>query len=157
MLLTPLGRLGWDSFTEMRRMHNEMNRLFAEFEGRTAPAVYPPVTFWVGDASVVVTAELPGIAESDLELSVRDDTLTIQGRREPEPEGENVAWHRRERTYGSFSRAVELPFRVDPRHGRGRCSGPAPTSTRPRIRSCCWRRCQASHRTTSTSRWSAGC
>ena len=73
----------------------------------------PPVNLWIGDASVVVTAELPGFAENDIDLSVREDSLTIRGKREPSG-GENAAWHRRERVYGSFSRTVELPFRIDP-------------------------------------------
>lgn len=116
MLLTPTGRFGWDPFAEMRRVHNEMNRLFTEFEDRRTTAAFPPINLWVGDNSVVVTAELPGIAEKDLDLAVREDTLTIQGKREPvgEADSDSVAWHRRERLYGTFSRAVELPFRVDP-------------------------------------------
>jgi HSP20 family protein len=45
---------------------------------------------------------------------VRQDTLTLQGKREPKVEDENAMWHRRERAYGTFSRTVQLPFHVDP-------------------------------------------
>lgn len=115
MLFTSMGRLGWDPFAEMRRMQNEMNRLLADFESReTWPAAYPPVNIWAGENSAVVTAELPGVAQKDLDLTVREDTLVIQARREPEIDPDSVSWHRRERLYGSFSRVVELPFRVDP-------------------------------------------
>lgn len=114
MLFTPMHRLGWDPFAEMRRMQSEINRLFDDIEAPPAPAAYPPVNIWVGESSVVVTAELPGIAENDIDLSVRADSLTIKAKREPETPSSRVTWHRRERVSGCFSRVVELPFRIDP-------------------------------------------
>lgn len=113
MLFAPTGRLGWDPIAEMRRMQHDMNRLFADFDSRPDAGTFPPINLWVGDGSVVVTAELAGIAEKDIDLAVREDTLTIQGKREAAA-AENAAWHRRERAYGGFSRVVELPFRIDP-------------------------------------------
>lgn len=113
MLFAPTSRLGWDPLAEMRRMQNQMNQLFADFETRPDTGTFPPINIWTGDGSVVVTAELPGLAESDIDLAVREDTLTIQGKREPAG-AENAAWHRRERVHGAFSRTVELPFRIDP-------------------------------------------
>jgi Hsp20/alpha crystallin family len=44
----------------------------------------------------------------------QEDVLTLAGKREPKTQQENVNWQRRERAYGTFSRAVQLPFRVDP-------------------------------------------
>jgi HSP20 family protein len=114
MLLPYFSRLDWDPFVEMRRMQNEMNRLLDEFEAAPVAAVFPPINIWVGENSAVVTAELPGVSEKDIDLSVREDTLTIRGKREPETSAEEASWHRRERVYGDFSRVVELPFRVDP-------------------------------------------
>ena len=69
---------------------------------------------WLGENSVVVTAELPGVTGDDVNLSLQEDVLTLSGKREPKPQQQNVSWQRRERAYGSFSRAVQLPFRVDP-------------------------------------------
>jgi len=114
MLLTQTGRLGWDPFAEIRRMQNEMTRLFADVEARAATQAFPPVNLWVGEDSLVVTAEIPGVAPADLNLTVREDTLTIQGYRALPVETDSVAWHLRERPYGTFSRTVGLPFRVDP-------------------------------------------
>jgi HSP20 family protein len=107
------GRLGMDPFTEMRRMQDEIRRVFAEFEGQAASATFPPVSLWVGSDSVVVTAELPGVGSDDIELSAGDDSLTIRGKCQPDVDAEKVTWHRRERTYGTFSRTIELPFRID--------------------------------------------
>lgn len=114
MLLSSSGLLGWDPFLEMRRMQNEVNRLFADFEARPASRPYPPVNLWVGDDSVVVTTELPGLDQSDLDIAVRDSTLTVGGMRKAPNNGQEANWHRQERAYGSFSRSLELPFRVDP-------------------------------------------
>lgn len=113
MLLSDLGRIGFDPFLEMRRMQQELNQRLA---GLTTAAIeeFPPVNLWVGENSVAVTAELPGIASEDVDLTVRENTLTIRGERKPEPDDEKFVWHRRERAHGSFSRTLQLPFRVDP-------------------------------------------
>lgn len=124
MLLSQIGRLGWDwdPFTEMRRMQDEMNRLFRDLEGRLfiGPQSFPPVNLWVGENSLVVTAELPGFGLDDIEVTTREDTLTIRGRRKPQVDADRVAWHRRERLYGDFARSIELPFRVDPERVQAR-------------------------------------
>jgi HSP20 family protein len=113
MALSEFPRLGFDPFIELRRMQSEMNRLFSGF-GATTARDFPPINIWLGDNSVVVTAELPGVTRDDVNLSLQEDVLTLQGKREPKEQQENVNWQRRERAYGSFSRAVQLPFRVDP-------------------------------------------
>jgi HSP20 family protein len=115
MLLSDFGRIGFDPFLEMRRMQQEMNQ---RLTGLTADAAqeFPPINLWVGEDSVAVTAELPGISPDEVDLTVRENTLTLKGAREPRVEDDKSVWHRRERAYGSFSRTVQLPFRVDPEH-----------------------------------------
>jgi HSP20 family protein len=113
MALSEFPRLGFDPFAELRRMQGEMNRVFSGFNA-TAARDFPPINIWLGENSVVLTAELPGITHDDVDLSLQEDVLTLAGKREPKPQEQNVNWQRRERAYGSFSRAVQLPFRVDP-------------------------------------------
>jgi HSP20 family protein len=110
MALSEFPRLGFDPFLELRRMQSEMNRVFSGF----SPAFrdFPPVNIWLGDNSVVVTSELPGVTANDVTLNLQDDVLTLEGTRHPVEE-QGVNWQRRERAYGTFSRAVQLPFRVD--------------------------------------------
>jgi HSP20 family protein len=60
-----------------------------------------------------VTAELPGVTRDDVTISLQEDVLTLEGKREPKVQEDNVNWQRRERAYGTFSRTVQLPFRVD--------------------------------------------
>src|SRR5690242_9352042 len=113
MALSEFPRLGLDPFAELRRMQGEMNRVFSGFNA-TAARDFPPINIWLGEHSVVLTAELPGVTRDDVNLSLQEDVLTLAGKREPKSQEQNVNWQRRERAYGSFSRAVQLPFRVDP-------------------------------------------
>ena len=111
MALSEFPRLGFDPFLELRRMQSEMNRVFSGL----SPAFrdFPAINIWLGDNSVVVTSELPGVTSTDVTLNLQDDVLTLEGTRRPAEE-QGISWQRRERTYGTFSRAVQLPFRVDP-------------------------------------------
>ena len=119
MALSEFPRLGVDPFTELRRMQSEMNRLFS---GYTAAPTrdFPPINIWLSDNSVVVTAELPGVTRDDVNISLQEDVLTLEGKREPKLQQDNSNWQRRERAYGTFSRAVQLPFRVDSDKVQGR-------------------------------------
>ena len=113
MLAYGLTPAQWDPFAELRQLQSQMNRMF-DGGGRTAgDGVWPPVNMWLGDDSVVVTAEMPGVAQDDIDLTVRENTLIIAGRRNPSNEDEDAAWHRRERPAGEFSRSIRLPLRVD--------------------------------------------
>ncbi|MBV8505719.1 MAG: Hsp20/alpha crystallin family protein [Alphaproteobacteria bacterium] len=105
--------MGFDPFAELRRMQSEMNRVFSGYSA-TAARDFPPINIWLGENSVVVTAELPGVTRDDVNLSLQEDVLTLGGKRESKLQEQNVSWQRRERAYGTFSRAVQLPFRVDP-------------------------------------------
>ena len=119
MLLSEFGRFGFDPFLEMRRMQSEMSRLLSGPGAATAQE-FPPMNLWLGENSVVVTAEVPGASADDVDITVREDTLTLQGKREPKIDGDKTIWHRRERAYGGFSRTVQLPFRVDPDQAQAR-------------------------------------
>ena len=60
-----------------------------------------------------VTAELPGVDEKDVEVTLTDDLLTIKGEKKREQEKKEEAYHAVERSYGSFARSLRLPFAVD--------------------------------------------
>ena len=67
---------------------------------------------WTNEEGAVVTAELPGVAPEDIDISVINETLTVTGARQPE-EVEGATYHRRERSQGKFTRSFELPFRIE--------------------------------------------
>lgn len=115
MLHTPYTGYGASyPFSEMRHVQNGMNRLFDGVGSSRRTTAHPPVNFWAGQDSIVMTAELPGFSEEDIELTVKDTVVSIRGTY-PQHDGDDGAtWYRRERPTGSFSRSVELPFRIDP-------------------------------------------
>jgi len=61
----------------------------------------------------VVKAELPGMKEEDVDVSVSDDTLTIKGERKAESEVKEENYYCCERFYGSFFHSIALPSNVD--------------------------------------------
>jgi len=108
---------GWMSpWREMERLRRQMNRLFTDWPrwiGWTATPGYPAMNVWTNERGVVVTAELPGVNPEDIDISVQGDTLTLRGKREPDEMGEGATFHRRERSFGTFTRTFRLPFQVD--------------------------------------------
>jgi HSP20 family protein len=77
---------------------------------------------------MIVTAELPGLDEKDFQISLTGDVLTIKGEKKLEHEQKNGNGHYRERRYGSFSRALRLPFelkdeKIDAAYQKGRFDG----------------------------------
>ena len=65
------------------------------------------------DRAFEVTAELPGIDEKDVDISVADGVLTIRGEKKAESEEKAKNYHRIERAYGSFQRSLALPPTID--------------------------------------------
>lgn len=107
------GDLWAEPLSTLRRIQDEINRAFGDQRMAAGAGEFPPVNVWRGQDGVVVTAEVPGIAMDALELSVHQNTLTIKGRRQPAVNEPEASFHRRERTYGPFSRTIALPFPVD--------------------------------------------
>ncbi|BCS54795.1 Hsp20/alpha crystallin family protein [Geobacter sp. SVR] len=84
-------------------------RTFPEFE---EPAI-PSVDVYEEQEDVVVKAEIPGIRKEDVEVTFSDNTIRISGEKRKEERVENKDYYRLERSYGSFSRMIQLPAEVD--------------------------------------------
>jgi HSP20 family protein len=100
---------------EMDQLQREMDRLFdGNIRGRVfnTPS-YPAVNIWTNDDGQLITAEMPGVHPNDLEIDVTGDALSISGERVQGEVAKDARYHRRERSYGSFSRTIQLPFMVD--------------------------------------------
>jgi len=110
----------WDPFRDMSTLREKMNRLFEDaFTGRAedkeivSSAWAPAVDIYENENELVLTAEIPGIDEKDIEIKIEDNTLTLKGERKFEKETKEENYHRIERSYGSFFRAFTLPHSVD--------------------------------------------
>ncbi|MEM5789690.1 MAG: Hsp20/alpha crystallin family protein [Syntrophobacteraceae bacterium] len=102
-----------DDFERARR---QMDRLVSAFTGSGAgpivSGVFPPLTIREDGDKMCVEAEIPGIKPEDIQISVHGKTLTLSGERKAE-ENDDANYHRRERKWGSFSKAITLPDQVN--------------------------------------------
>ncbi|MEE6207470.1 MAG: Hsp20/alpha crystallin family protein [Alphaproteobacteria bacterium] len=62
---------------------------------------------------IVINAELPGMDENNVKLSVENNVLTLSGERKQETEEENNGYYFKETSSGSFSRSIRLPKNID--------------------------------------------
>lgn len=111
----------WDPFRDMLTLQDRMNRLFDqtlsrtktdEEEGLAASTWAPAVDIYETADSLVLKAELPGVSRENIDIQVRDNTLTLKGERRFEREVKDENYLRIERSYGSFQRAFSLPTGV---------------------------------------------
>ena len=110
----------YDPFRELRGLQDEMNRLFGSTLSRTGSdegtfggGWSPRVDIYENKDNLVIEAELPGMKPEDVDISIENNVLTIQGKREFEQKDENDNFHRVERHYGSFTRSFTLPPTVN--------------------------------------------
>jgi HSP20 family protein len=112
----------WNPARDLVSIRDDMNRLFNEFFGRTegqegtwlSGAWTPPVDIHETDDALILKAELPGFSKDDVNVELKDNSLTLKGQRQNEKEVKEEQYHRRERAYGSFQRTFMLPATVDP-------------------------------------------
>lgn len=108
---------------EVARFRDEMDNLFNRFFDMEIPFSKrffgdtewsPRLDVSEGKGEILVKAEIPGCEAEDLDVSIEGRLLTIKGEKRQEKEEKEESYHRIERSYGSFSRTVELPAEVDP-------------------------------------------
>lgn len=112
-----------DPFSAFR---HEIDRLFDDFFGsgfgltpfggsfmESFGDFNPRVDITENDKEVNITAELPGLDEKGVEVSLSNDVLTISGEKKAEKEDKGENYYHMERSYGSFQRAIALPAEVD--------------------------------------------
>jgi HSP20 family protein len=104
------GRGQVSPFSLMRRMADDMDRLFENFGfGQMTAAWAPEVeTFRRGD-KLVVRADLPGLKKDDVKVEIDNGVLAISGERHEQHEENRDDYYRSERSYGQFYRAIPLP------------------------------------------------
>jgi HSP20 family protein len=101
------------------QLRQEMDAVLNRFGTGTAPSsswrgVFPAVNLYEAADAYVLMAELPGLENEDIQVSLERSTVTIEGERKIDyANQEGVSLHRRERQVGSFRRAFELPALID--------------------------------------------
>jgi HSP20 family protein len=95
-------------------MRREMENAFRAFDQNLSSpdigAGAPPINVAETKDAFEVTAELPGVDEKDIKVSLDENQLVISGEKRAESTKEEKDWHVEERSYGSFYRSMSLPF-----------------------------------------------
>ena len=112
----------WDLFEDLRATQDEVLRATRgqgwrpgqQFSSGTTPAAWPPaVDISETKDAYLVAVELPGVKADDVEITVEDGLLTIQGERHFAHDSAEEKMHRTERFYGAFRRSITLPSHVE--------------------------------------------
>jgi HSP20 family protein len=112
----------WDLFEDLRAAHDEMMRTTRgrgwrpsqQHNSVDGAAVWAPaVDISERKDAYLVTAELPGVNPGEVEITVEDGLLTIQGERHFAHDSAEEKMHRTERFYGAFRRSITLPSHVE--------------------------------------------
>jgi HSP20 family protein len=110
----------WDPFRDLVSIQDELDRLFGRNVGGVEPpgpsakgSWMPSMDVFETKDTIVATLELPGIDPEAVEVAVEDSTLTVSGSRGFSDEVKEDDYHRIERRYGAFSRAITLPQSAD--------------------------------------------
>lgn len=107
----------WDPFRDVNQLRAEIEGLISRASGgarsSAVGAPWRPVSDVVEtDHELMITAELPGCKDEDVEVSVRGRVLTIRGHRQMQESTQDAHYRRLERSYGDFQRSFRLPAGV---------------------------------------------
>ncbi|GAC1319000.1 MAG: Hsp20/alpha crystallin family protein [Thermoleophilaceae bacterium] len=93
--------------TEFTRLFNTL------FDQEGSQRWMPPMDLVEAEDHFLLKADLPGLAESDVNIEVNDNALTVSGERRAEHDQRERGWYRLERQFGKFSRSLTLPEGID--------------------------------------------
>jgi HSP20 family protein len=140
----------WDPTRELDSLQGEMNRLFSSFFDTPTPSGkgngngtqrrwIPSMDLVETQDHFVLKADLPGMSETDVDVELENNVLTISGERKTEHEERHEGYYRLERATGAFSRTLSLPEGIDPEavgatfdNGVLTVRIPKPAQTKPR-------------------------
>lgn len=103
-------------------LQREIDRVFDSFarnipvwgaNSATSNWTYPNIDVVESDKEIEITAELPGMEESDVNLTLADGVLTIKGEKHAQKEEKGKSYQLLERSYGAFSRSIPLPTNLE--------------------------------------------
>jgi HSP20 family protein len=130
-------RREWDPFAVMERLQDQINRAFntslGEWPGVSGwGTAFPSVDVYQDKDNVIVTAEVPGLDQKDVDLSITGNTIALKGEKKHESELKEEEYRRVERSYGSFQRVIDLPCEVDAAKAKAKLENGVLTVTLPK-------------------------
>ena len=124
----------WEPAREVDSLQSEVNRVFDAFFGNGAGRTrrwVPAMDLVETDSDLVLRADLPGLTRDDVEIEIKDGTLTVSGERKSQHEEKSEGYYRVERAFGRFSRSLTLPRGHRRRERRGRVRRRRPRGADP--------------------------
>jgi HSP20 family protein len=130
-------------------LHREMNRLFDDFLrdfslspfGERFAETFPKIDLKETEKEVIVNAELPGLGEKDIDITLSHNILSLRGEKKEEKEEKGGHYYQRECRYGSFHRDIPLRADIDEekvaatfRHGVLTITLPKKSTTKPKTK-----------------------
>jgi HSP20 family protein len=108
------------SIPHLHELRQEVDRLFENYVGSTPGDLlrgkhFPAINAWEDGESLIVQAEIPGVAMDHIEVYARGSELTLKGTR-PSPCVQNARVFRQEHQTGDFERTIAIPIEMDPDH-----------------------------------------
>ncbi len=127
----------------VRDLQRDVNRLFNDFFGdlgmptlnRLSAGLFAPqpaIDITQAEDSYKITAELPGLASTDVQVTAGEGYIMLKGEKSQETQSEGKGFYRRERSFGSFQRVVDLPKDGDFEHINAEMKNGLLTVTIPR-------------------------
>ena len=102
----------WDPFGELYSIRDTVNRMFGGHPWQ------PTVDVLDRQSELVLRADLPGMDQKDIEVTVDEDSVTLKGESRVETVEEEESYYRRERSFGSFTRVIPLSAPVKPEEAK---------------------------------------
>jgi HSP20 family protein len=113
----------WRPFMDRDRWEKDAQRMIDQFFGRSVMPLWPEgwfrsepmavvtpiVDIYVDNEDIVIEAELPGMEKDDIEVNLSNHSLTLKGEKKRKEKIKEENYYCSERSYGSFSRTLELP------------------------------------------------
>jgi len=116
-----MAQTDWDPLKDLVGIQERMNKLFESALARTNFDAEGGIGAWTPVADVYESAEslefyleLPGLAQSDIDVRIEDDELVVRGERHMDRGATGEQYHRVERSYGKFVRRFRLRSHIDP-------------------------------------------
>lgn len=109
----------WGPLTTFRNVQEEMDRFFDDFftgghkETALETGWYPAVDVLEDNDKFTLKAEVPGMTEKDVKITVEENAISIHGEKKEEKEEKGLHYHKLERSYGAFSRNFQLPSNIN--------------------------------------------
>jgi HSP20 family protein len=113
-VIMPRQLLPWSPFgADFDRLFDDDDVAISPFRPRFRGLAFPSVNVKQTDKDIILTADIPGLKEEDLQLEVGDDFVDLSGERREEEKTDEEGYFRQEVRYGNFARRIPLPAEVN--------------------------------------------